>query len=73
MEVRMLKRIAKIAMLIIMTAGVVFSLFNFISIKSEAAVYWQNLEEGTDPVTGTHFIKCFESGQACVTVDYPSN
>ena len=66
----MIRRIAKVTMLVIMAAGIVFSLVNFIALESEAYAIWQDLETGKDPVTGGNFVRCFATGQACVTV-YP--
>ncbi len=67
----MSKKFVKIALLLLMAAGVCFSAFNFLAVKSEAAVYWQDLELGKDPILGTPSIKCWNTGQACVTVSYP--
>ncbi len=62
------KKIVKFALVVLMLAGICFAAFNFLAVESEAAVYWQNLIEGTDPVLGTPSITCRDSGQACVTV-----
>lgn len=64
----MIKNIIKITLVLFMLAGITFSAFNFLAVKSEAAVYWLNLTEGTDPVTGGHYVKCMNSGQSCVIV-----
>jgi hypothetical protein len=53
-----------------MLAGICFSAFNFLALKAEAKVYWQKLEMGEDPHGGT-YIRCFDSGQSCVTVEEP--
>lgn len=64
----MSKKIVKIMLVLLMVAGVFFSANNFLAEKAESATYWQDLETGTDPYTGGTFIKCWNSGQACVTV-----
>jgi hypothetical protein len=67
----MSKKFVKIALLLLMVAGVCFSAFNFLAVKSEAAVYWQDLKLGKDPILGTPSVTCLKTGQACVTVSYP--
>ena len=66
----MATRIVKAMLIVLMLVGIVFSLFNFIAVKSEAKAIWQDLEEGTDPILGTPYIRCLNTGQACVVV-YP--
>ena len=68
----MAKKIVKFMLVLLMFAGICFSAYNFLALKSEAAtVYWQKLEMGIDPVLGTNFIRCWSTGQACVTVEEP--
>jgi hypothetical protein len=64
----MARRIVKVVLVGLMLFGIVFTLFNFVAVKSEALVYWQHLEQGTDPVLGTPYLKCWKSGQSCVVV-----
>ena len=65
----MAKKIVKVVLILLMFAGICVSIFNFTSVESKAEyVIWQDLEEGTDPILGTKFIRCFRTGQACVTV-----
>ena len=61
-------RVVKVVLVLLMLVGIVLSMFNFVAEKVEAAAIWQHLETGTDPVLGTPYIKCFDTGQACVTV-----
>jgi len=68
----MTKKIVKLMFVLLMLAGICFSAYNFLALKAEAVVYWQNLEMGTDPVLGTKFIRCWGTGQACVTVEEPA-
>ncbi|MGD2087423.1 MAG: hypothetical protein PVH61_14660 [Candidatus Aminicenantes bacterium] len=66
----MASRIVKVLLVGLMLVGIVFSLLNFVAVKSEALVIWQHLDQGTDPVLGTPYIRCWKSGQSCVVV-YP--
>jgi hypothetical protein len=66
---KMSKRIVSYVLVILMLVGIVLSLCNFIAVKAEAKVYWQDLEMGDDPHGGT-YIRCWRTGQACCTV-YP--
>lgn len=68
----MAKKIVKVVLVLLMLAGICFSAFNFMALKANATkVYWQKLETGTDPITGGLFVRCFSTGQACVTVEEP--
>ena len=60
-------RLVKVGLVLLMLVGIIFSLFNFIAVKSEAGAIWQQLEMGDDPHGGT-YIRCWKTGQACVTV-----
>jgi hypothetical protein len=66
----MKKKVVKIMLIVLMLAGIGFAAFNFLAVKSEARVIWQKLDEGTDPQLGTHFIRCYETGDGCCVV-YP--
>ena len=65
---KMFKSYVKIALVLLMAAGICFSAFNFLAEETEAAVYWQDLKIGTDPILGTPSITCLKTGQACVVV-----
>ena len=66
----MIKRITKIVLIGLMLVGIVFSLFNFMAVKSSSAVYWQILEQGVDPYLHTKYIKCWKTGSTCCSVVY---
>jgi len=65
----MIKKVFKVTVILLMFLGVLFSVLNFLSIKEDAATFWQKLEMGDDPYGGT-YVKCYSSGQACVSVIY---
>jgi hypothetical protein len=66
------KKFVKLLLVLVMLAGIGFSIFNYIALKAEATVYWQKLETGIDPVTGGMFIRCFSTGSGCCTVEEPA-
>jgi hypothetical protein len=66
----MKKKVVKIMLIVLMLAGIGFAAFNFLAVKSEARVIWQELIEGTDPKLGTPSITCWKTGEGCVIV-YP--
>ena len=68
---QMTKRIVKFVLIGLMLVGIVFSMFNFMALKSSTAVYWQILEMGPDPSTGGTYIKCWKTGSTCCSVIYP--
>jgi hypothetical protein len=69
----MTKKFVQIFLILMMLAGICFTITNFIALKAEATtVYWQKLETGTDPVTGGMFIRCFSTGSGCCTVEEPA-
>jgi hypothetical protein len=70
-RIQIAKRIAKFVLIGLMLVGIVFSMFNFMALKSSTAVFWQILEMGTDPVTGGPYIKCWKTGSTCCSVIYP--
>jgi hypothetical protein len=67
----MAKRIVKFVLIGMMLVEIVFSLFNFIAVKSRSAVYWQVLEQGIDPALGTKYIRCWHTDSTGVSVIYP--
>ena len=67
----MKKNVVKIMLILLMVVGIGFAAFNFLAVKSEARVIWQELIEGTDDILGTPSITCWRTGEGCVIV-YPS-
>ncbi len=68
----MFEKILKFVLVVVMLVGLCFTTINLISFKAEATVYWQKLEMGIDPVTGGTYIRCFDTGSGCVTVEQPA-
>jgi hypothetical protein len=68
---KMRRNAVKIMLIVLMLAGICFAAFNFLAVETEARVIWQKLEMGEDPVSGGTYIRCFETGEGCVTV-YPN-
>jgi hypothetical protein len=68
----MVERFFKIVMIILMIIGISLAAFNFFAVKAEAAVYWQDLKLDKDPILGTPSVKCFNTGQACISVIEPN-
>jgi hypothetical protein len=65
----MTKKFVKIALLLLMAAGVCFSAFNFLAVKSEAETYkWTNFFIDYDPDTGKTIYICVDTGQTCLTI-----
>jgi hypothetical protein len=67
---KMRKNVVKIMLIVLMMAGICFAAFNFLAVETEARVIWQELEMGEDPELGTTYIRCFDTGEGCITV-YP--
>jgi hypothetical protein len=68
MEAIMATKIVKAALVLLMLAGIFFSAFNFMAVRSEAGTLWQHLDIVKDPVTGIGY-RCWKTGQSCVLVD----